>query len=146
LWQGSDIAQFPSQAEASAGARLRADADAVARAARLARGFAAQTGLDPAAASRLTVVVEEWVTNVVTHGGPQAGARIVLRLSLSEEVVRLWISDGGRPFDPRAAVFEGPDLEHGGGSGLALIAGFCRITGYARLGGRNRLVLEMPLE
>jgi anti-sigma regulatory factor (Ser/Thr protein kinase) len=67
------------------------------RAARLARSFAAETGLDPAAAARLAVVVEEWVANVVEHGGPQEGARIVLRLRLSLDVVRLSFSDAGRP-------------------------------------------------
>ncbi len=96
-------------------------------------------------AGRLAVVVEEWVANVVEHGGPHEGARIVLRLSLAETAVRLAFSDGGRPFDPREARFDGPNLERGGGAGLAMIASFCRIAGYARRSGRNRLVLELPL-
>lgn len=131
--------------EAEAGARLRADAAAVAGALALAREFAARAGLDGGAAGRLAVVVEEWVANVVEHGGPQDGARIVLRLRLESTAVRLTVSDAGRPFDPRTAAFEGPNPERGGGAGLVLIAGFCRITAYARRAGRNRLVLEMPL-
>ena len=121
-----------------------ADALAVSRALRVARGFAARTGLGDEVAGRLAVVVEEWVANVVEHGGPQDG-RIVLRLALSAGVVRLWVSDAGRPFDPRAAAFEGPNHERGGGAGLALIASHCRIAAYVRRAGRNRLVLEMPL-
>jgi serine/threonine-protein kinase RsbW len=90
-------------------------------------------------------VVEEWVANVVEHGDQPRGARIVLQLALSAGVVRLAVSDAGRPFDPRTAVFDGPNRERGGGAGLALIANHCRIAGYARRAGRNRLVLEMPL-
>jgi anti-sigma regulatory factor (Ser/Thr protein kinase) len=95
-------------------------------------------------AGRLALVVEEWVANVVEHGGPQEGARIVLRLSLGADAVRLSVSDAGRPFDPRGAIFVGPNAERGGGAGLAMIADLCRIKDYARRAGRNRLVLEMP--
>ena len=91
------------------------------------------------------MVVEEWVANVVEHGAPPAGARIVLRLRLSEGLLRVRISDSGRPFDPRTSTFEGPDPERGGGAGLALIASFCRVVDYARRAGRNRLVLELEL-
>lgn len=90
------------------------------------------------------MVVEEWIANVVEHGGQQEGARIVLRLSLADGAVRLSVSDAGRPFDPRLARFDGPDIEHGGGAGLAMITGLCRITAYSRRAGRNRLVLEVP--
>jgi serine/threonine-protein kinase RsbW len=91
------------------------------------------------------MVVEELVANVLEHGGAPASSRIVLRLSLGGEVVRLSLSDAGRPFDPRAAVFDGPNHERGGGAGLALIASVCRFAAYGRRAGRNRLILEMPL-
>ena len=120
-----------------------ADAAAVPRAIRLARRFAA--AVDPTAADRLALVVEEWVANVVEHGGPQPGARIVLRLAREGAVVRLSVSDAGGSFDPRSVVFDGPNPERGGGAGLALITGFCRIAAYSRRAGRNYLVLEMPL-
>ena len=89
--------------------------------------------------------VEEWVANVVEHGGPQHGARIVLRLRLDGGTIRLSISDAGRPFDPRSAAFDGPHAERGGGAGLALIASLCRVVAYVRRAGRNHLVLELPL-
>jgi serine/threonine-protein kinase RsbW len=126
-------------------ARLPADASAVSRALRLARAFAARSGLEATAADHLAVVVEEWVANVVEHGGPQDGARIVLRLRLEAEAVRLSVSDAGQPFDPRAAAFDGPNHHRGGGAGLALIASLARITAYVRRAGRNRLLLELPL-
>jgi serine/threonine-protein kinase RsbW len=126
-------------------ARLRADAEAVSRALRLADRFALGAGLEADAAGHLAMVVEEWVANVVEHGGVQGGSRIALRLSLGDGVVRLSLSDAGRPFDPRAAAFDGPNHERGGGAGLALIASICRFAGYTRRAGRNRLILEMPL-
>ena len=69
----------------------------------------------------------------------------MLRLRLSGEVVRLSVSDAGRPFDPRTATVAPPNQDRGGGAGLAMIAALCRITGYARRAGRNRLWLELPV-
>jgi anti-sigma regulatory factor (Ser/Thr protein kinase) len=112
---------------------------------RLVRGFASRAGLDAPAADRLAMVVEEWVANVVEHGASPDGARIALRLRLGAGAIRVSVSDAGRPFDPRTAVFDRPNPDRGGGAGLALIASFCRIASYARRAGRNRLVLELPL-
>ena len=124
---------------------MPADAAAASRALHLARSFVLRAGLDTAAAGDLAIVVEEWIANVVEHGGPQDGARIVLRLRLIDRAIRVSISDAGRPFDPRTAVFDMPNPNRGGGAGLALIASLCRIASYARRAGRNRLVLELPL-
>jgi len=124
---------------------LPADADAVSRALLVTRAFAARSGLGGTASDHLAMVVEEWVANVVEHGGPRAGSRIALRLQRGEGLVRLSFSDAGRPFDPRAAARAGPNAERGGGAGLALIHAWCRIAAYGRRAGRNRLVLEMPL-
>jgi anti-sigma regulatory factor (Ser/Thr protein kinase) len=109
----------------------------------LSRAFAVRTGLESVAAGHLALLVEEWVANVVEHGGPQ-DARIVLSLRLLAGVVRISVSDAGMAFDPRTAVFDMPNPDRGGGAGLALIASLCRIAGYTRRAGRNRLVLEMP--
>ena len=124
---------------------MRADAVAASRAAGVARRFAGLAGLDAAAAGHLALVAEEWIANVVEHGGPHDGGGVALTFSREAGFVRLTVSDAGRPFDPRAASFEGPNLERGGGAGLALIASLCRIASYARRRGRNRLVLELPL-
>lgn len=120
------------------------DAAAVSRALKLAKAFSEQVGFGPTAANHLAMVIEEWVANIVEHGGPQTRA-IVIRLSVSKAAVHLAISDGGRAFDPRAARFSGPNHDRGGGAGLAMILSLCRITSYSRRAGRNRLLLEMPL-
>ncbi|MBW8812250.1 MAG: ATP-binding protein [Caulobacterales bacterium] len=126
-------------------ARLAPDSAAVGRALAAARRFAEAARLDPTAADRLAIVVEEWVGNVVDHGGAAPGSRIDLALARERSLVRLTVSDAGAPFDPRTAGFEGPNLERGGGAGLALIAAWTRVADYRRRGGRNHLVFEMPL-
>lgn len=125
---------------------LACDANAVARALTHARAFAGLAAIGDDAAERLAIIVEEWVANVVEHGGAAIHTRIVLRLDRTEAIVRLSVSDAGLAFDPRAAAFEGPDLERGGGAGLELIRAWARFAAYARRRGRNRIVLEMPLE
>lgn len=92
------------------------------------------------------IVVEEWVSNVVEHGAPPVGSRIALRLEHTDAHIRLTMSDAGQAFDPRDAAFEGPNLVRGGGAGLELIRAWSRISAYRRQRGRNRLVLEIPLD
>jgi serine/threonine-protein kinase RsbW len=111
----------------------------------VARGFVEQADLSRDAAERLAIIVEEWVANVVEHGGPPPGSRIGLRLARRPGVVRITVTDAGQAFDPRGFRFKGPDLEHGGGTGLELMRAWSRVVTYGRRAGRNRLVLEMPL-
>jgi serine/threonine-protein kinase RsbW len=117
----------------------------VGRALALARAFAERAALEAQAADSLAIIVEEWLSNVVEHGGAPASARIVLRLQHAPRQVKVVVTDAGRPFDPRTAVFQGPNPERGGGAGLALIQAWSRIADYSRRRGRNRLVLEMPI-
>lgn len=107
--------------------------------------FAGDAGIGDAAADKLAIVVEEWLINVVEHGGAASGSRITLRLQRLEQAVRVTITDAGCAFDPRPVAFEGPNTDRGGGAGLALIKAWSRIAAYHRRAGRNRLVLEMPL-
>ena len=109
------------------------------------RSFVARAGLDRDPAERLAIVVEEWVANVVEHGGPPGESRIGLRLASAGGVVRITVTDLGQAFDPRCAVLEAPNLERGGGAGLELMRAWSRVSAYGRRAGRNRLVLELPL-
>lgn len=144
---GQDIAQLRALSDppAAVRARLAPDRGAIGRALAVARRFATAASLDDTAADRLAIVVEEWVSNVVEHGGAAAGSRIELELARDGALVRLSVSDAGAAFDPRTVEFEGPNTERGGGAGLALIAAWSRVADYRRRGGRNHLVLEMPL-
>jgi anti-sigma regulatory factor (Ser/Thr protein kinase) len=147
LKQGSVIAQLSALAQSPrvVHARLAADKGAVGRALGVVRAFVAQAGLSREAAERLAIIVEEWVANLVEHGGPPPGSRIGLRLAWEPSLVHITMTDVGRPFDPRSAHFEGPDIERGGGVGLELMRAWSRVAAYGRRAGRNRLVLEMPL-
>ncbi len=117
----------------------------VTRALALSRAFAVAARLDRDGAERLALVVEEWLNNVLDYGQVSPSARIAIRLQRQDRLLRLTISDPGRAFDPRAVSFEGPNLDRGGGAGLALIKAWCRIAGYRRARGRNRLVFELVL-
>ena len=121
--------------------RLAPGPTAVSRALDAARAFAAAQGLDDP--DRLAVVVEEWVANIVEHGRTRADSVVTLTLERTVEgEVRLSFSDAGVAFDPRTAADDGPNLERGGGAGLALIRAWCEIESYSRRRGRNRLVLR----
>lgn len=123
--------------------RLAPGPGAVTRALAAARAFADVLRLEDDRADRLAVVVEEWVANIVEHGCPAPRSRVVMRLTcLGDGAVRLAFSDAGVAFDPRGAPDEGPNLERGGGAGLALIRAWCEIEAYERRAGRNRLVLR----
>ena len=112
------------------------------RALAAARVFCAERRLEAEAADRVAVVIEEWVANIVEHGRPAEGSLVIVRLTAAGEGVRLVFSDAGDAFDPRAAAEEGPNLERGGGAGIALIRAWCEIEAYERRRGRNRLVLR----
>ena len=125
--------------------RLPCDRHGVRRGLAAAFAFAMDCAIDEEATDKLAIIVEEWLVNVVEHGGGAATSRIAMRIERQGDLVRLSFSDGGHAFDPRDSVFEGPNLERGGGAGLALIQAWSRIADYRRRAGRNRLVLEMPL-
>lgn len=110
----------------------------------MVRGFVELAALSRDDAERLAIVAEEWVANIVEHGAAPAGSRIGLRLALRPGLVRITVTDAGQAFDPRTAVFDGPNPDRGGGVGLELMRAWSRVAAYGRRAGRNRIVLEMP--
>jgi anti-sigma regulatory factor (Ser/Thr protein kinase) len=74
------------------------------------------------------LVVSELVTNSVCHSGAPAGAVAVVRVELTDTMVRLEVEDAGRGgvIAPRA-----PDL--GGGFGLNLVGGLSERWGLERV-------------
>jgi len=110
-----------------------------------AHEFAHACGMVPAAAARLAVVVDELVGNLLRHGRPGGDVRLKLTLQpgLGEGEVAMTLEDDCPPFDPRAAAFDGPDGDSGGGVGLALVRAFADIAGYEHRDGLNRLTLRL---
>lgn len=112
--------------------------------------FGAAQGLPPAVVNDLNVVLDEVVSNAITHGYDD-GVRgeIVVRLRCSPDSVMIEVEDDGRPFDPLQAP--PPDLavplaeRRVGGLGLHFVRNLMGDMSYKRLGGRNVLKLLMNL-
>ncbi len=115
----------------------------MARAIAVAWLYADRARLAPETAEPLAILVEEWVLNLIEHGGAAADSQIVLRIARRGDGVRVTVSDGGAFFDPRGVQTGRPNEERGGGAGIALMQAWSRIVDYRRRGGRNRLVLEI---
>lgn len=130
---------------------LACSEEAIATIDELARTAAQQLHLAPSVRTRLRLVVEELLTNVLMHGDPPADGIVRLALSRPDETtLMLQWADPGRPFDPRndlPADSRDAELEDRrvGGLGWPLILGYCRIQAYSRSDDQNRLTLVMAL-
>lgn len=115
-------------------------------------GFCHTGGLNRDLALRVALVVEELLTNAVTHGtAPGAGqARGRLTLALEDGELTLLYEDQARPFDPLAetppACFD-PDVlaRPVGGLGVHLVRAFSDRQSYRHTNGWNRLTLHKRL-
>lgn len=118
--------------------------ESVHRAVQLAQLFCTQHTLPQAQAAKLAVLVEEAVTNLYDHGEVTDGFCGWLELVGAADGALIRLGDNGLPFDPRiAGQCDGPNLDRGGGVGLALIQAWADITDYRRDQGGN--VLELKL-
>jgi serine/threonine-protein kinase RsbW len=107
-----------------------------------ARAFAAENGLVEPVATRVKIVVEELVANVVAHGAAAKTIEVDAMLEVEHDGVRFGLDDNGIAFDPRNHPL--PDRPHpmtGGGAGLPLVLAWANIVNYRREGERNRLEL-----
>jgi len=111
--------------------------------------FARQNRLPPPERDRLTLILEELLTNVVAHGyGALAHGHIEVALSLRGSRIVIEFVDDGRAFDPRAHhdEFEVALNQHPGrGLGLTIVRSLSDQIAYARRGGRNYLTLTRNL-
>jgi anti-anti-sigma factor len=62
-----------------------------------------EAGLDSKVAGRLTLAVDEWVTNVITHGYHENGLSgdVILRSEVTPQDLIITVIDTAVPFDPR---------------------------------------------
>jgi len=112
---------------------------AVDEAAALIAEFCARHAIDRAIELKLTLVLEELITNTIEHGfGAESDAPIRIALGASGAGLALFYEDAAPPFDPFAhdaaspASVDAPlDERPVGGLGIHLIG---RIAGSARLG------------
>lgn len=128
---------------------LRADLGELTRLADAVEGFAARNRLPTDIAFKLTLCLDELITNSLTHGG--ASGTIAVRLRCDGTSVQAEIEDNASPFDPFATPTvpdRASDLADRpvGGLGLFLVAQTMDQTEYQRVGPRNRvrLIKRLP--
>jgi anti-sigma regulatory factor (Ser/Thr protein kinase) len=128
--------------------RLRLDVagpTALGDAVAAARRFGLDQGLGERDQARLSIIVEELVTNLCEHGLCDLDHRIGLELNCRDSLIEVALEDNGPPFDPRNVDDEREIPSRGGGAGLRLVNSWSSIAGYNSANGRNRLELELRL-
>jgi anti-sigma regulatory factor (Ser/Thr protein kinase) len=105
-------------------------------------------GLSPKTAFTLDLLVNEAVTNVITHGyDDDLTHQIELTVADTEDALVVEVVDDGRPFNPLEAppMVVGSDLEHAsiGGRGIHLMRTYSKAQSYRYDSGANRLTLVL---
>ena len=102
--------------------------------------FLEEQAVEPRAAHHVTMIVEELLTNIGTHGG-SADRPVRVEISVEPTQVTGEIVDRAPPFDPHEAPH--PDLESSaedrnvGGLGLFLVRRFASSLEYTHRNGEN---------
>jgi anti-sigma regulatory factor (Ser/Thr protein kinase) len=109
--------------------------------------FGAGAGLSDDLIFRLTVTLDEVVTNVVRHAFPvEGGHDIHLEITVDQGVVVAVVHDDGPPFDLRTVPpvdTEAPiDKRPSGGLGVHLVRSLAEV-GYRRDGDHNVVTLTL---
>ena len=118
----------------------------VARLVEAVENFGSHAGLSSDLTYRLTLSLDEIVSNVIRHGYSDTNDHVVeVRLSIHDGVVTSVIEDDGHPYDPRESPE--PDLsmpveQRGpGGLGIFLVRQMMDSIDYARRDGKNILTV-----
>ncbi len=108
--------------------------------------FGRQEEWDARLAFRVQLVIEEMVINVINYGHEDGSHEIEITMDSEPELLRIEITDDGKPFDPLEDAPE-PDLEGSiedrrvGGLGVYLVRTMMDDLSYQREQGKNHLVL-----
>jgi anti-sigma regulatory factor (Ser/Thr protein kinase) len=109
--------------------------------------FLGSGGVDARATHHVSLILDEMLTNLATHG-ESAYEKAEVRISIEPEHVRGEIVDSGPPFDPRSTA--DPDLDKPiaerpvGGLGLFLVRQLTSGLDYARRDDRNCTSFTVP--
>ena len=93
---------------------------------------------------RVNLVLEELVLNIIDYGQDGGDPDIALKIASEDDLIRIELSDRGRPFDPLTEAPE-PDLTSPvdersiGGLGVHLTKTLMDEVRYSRAACRNRL-------
>ena len=113
--------------------------------------LAQEQGLSDDVVFGINVALDEMLSNIIKYGyTDDAIHEIRIRLSVADAMLIAEIEDDGQPFDPCAAGpvdVDAPMEERKvGGLGIHIVRQLMAEVGYARVDGRNRLVMKMLLE
>lgn len=128
---------------------IRNDISEVRQLAKWAGLFCDANGLQ-ASEHRLTLVLEELLTNVIAYGyDDDAEHKINAKVSLEDGMLTAVFEDDGRPFNPYEAqkpAMTGPlEKRSVGGLGIHLILTIMDSVEYERIGDRNRTTMTMEI-
>ncbi len=133
--------------ERSLFALLRNDLAELQRLNQLVTEFAEHHGLPSELVFRVTLVLEEIITNVISHGyEDEVEHEISVRLSWQDPDMKIEVEDDGRPFNPLEAP--PPDIvkplaeRQVGGLGIHLVREMMDKLEYRRENDKNLLVLK----
>ena len=101
---------------------------------------AASGGRDQPDHETLGLLVSEVVTNAIVHGGDAEGLNV--EVVLSEDAVRVAVSDTGNGFVPRPRALDSDEV---GGWGLYLVEQLASAWGVSS-GERTTVWFELPCE
>ncbi len=111
--------------------------------------FLSRVWMPARAAGIVDLAVEELVTDFIKHSGDDDNAyQIQVSLCANEDYLVVVIEDEGRPFDPLQAPEHDASFEErrDGKSGLDLIRSIAESIDYHRLGGKNRLEIQIDMD
>lgn len=110
-----------------------------------ARSFVSTAALTELARHQFLIVVEELITNIITHGNPPVSTTVDYQFCRVGEGVRICLSDCGIPFDPAGlksvSDVDEPPADREGGWGWPVILEWCELERYGRENGRNHVAL-----
>jgi len=116
--------------------------------------FADAHGLPSALRRSMTVVLDELLTNTITHGLSHGGVTVTAVVELDSDRLMVTLTDDGKPFDPfdqREGPRGNPDttlsveMRPIGGLGIHLVRKLVDEVSYARRDDRNVVVLAKRL-
>lgn len=129
---------------------IGADHGEAARAGAAFAGFADAHGLPAAVRRSMSIVLDELLSNSITHGlAGREGGEVTVAVELLPDRLHMTLTDNGRPFDPFGKV--APDTSLAveerpiGGLGIHLVRRLVDEATYERRGEHNVVVLAKRL-
>jgi serine/threonine-protein kinase RsbW len=114
------------------------------------RRLALQRQWIPAVADEVELILEEWLTNILSYGlVGNTGGEIQVSLKEQGEVVQITVCDNGLPFNPTQQgepdVTRAAEEREIGGLGIFMMRKLSSKISYERTGDWNKLVVEKNL-